>query len=233
MRVSQMKTDFVSNVSHELRTPLASIRLFGELMQSKRVKEWDKVHEYGEHIEVESRRLTQLVNNILDFAKIERGHKTYCFETADVREVVADTLKTFEVQSKEKGFNVEVEDAPAQLPPVMLDRDAMTQALLNLLDNAVKYSGERRDINVRLARIDGQITISVRDYGIGIPPAEQRKIFDKFHRVGTNLVHDVKGSGLGLAIVKHVVEAHKGRVTVESAEKRGSNFTIHLPIARA
>lgn len=231
MRISQMKTDFVSNVSHELRTPLASIRLFGELMSSGRVRELNKVHEYGEHIESESRRLTQLVNNILDFAKIEGGHKTYAFQTADVREVVAETLKAFEVQSKEMGFSVEVEDAQVTLPLVMIDRDALTQALMNLLDNALKYSGDARNINVRLARDDGKIMISVRDHGVGIPLQEQRKIFDKFHRVSTGLVHDAKGSGLGLAIVKHVVEAHQGKVTVESAQQQGSNFTIHLPIA--
>lgn len=229
MRLSQMKTDFVSNVSHELRTPLASIRVFGEFLRLGRVKESDKVREYGQYIETESGRLTQLINNILDFSKIESGQKTYQLEPADVEEVVAETLKTFEVQLKQKGFAITFESPEEPLSPVVMDAQAMAQAVMNLLDNAVKYSGSAKEIFVRLAQKDGTITISVTDRGIGIPPAEQEKIFERFHRVSTGLVHDVKGSGLGLSIVKHIVEAHQGRVTVQSAPGQGSTFTIHLP----
>jgi signal transduction histidine kinase len=230
MKLSQMKNEFVSNVSHELRTPLASIRVFGEFLRMGRFDGPEKAREYGDYIETESRRLTQLINNILDFASIESGRKTYRFERCDVREVVCETLRTFEVRLRQTGFNVIVEGADTPLPPARIDTGAIAQSISNLLDNAVKYSNGHKDITVSLKREGGFIVISVRDQGIGIPRDEQKKIFDRFHRVGTGLVHDVKGSGLGLSIVRHIVEAHHGRVTVESRPGEGSTFSIHLPI---
>ncbi len=231
MRLSQMKTDFVSNVSHELRTPLSSIRVFGEFMKLGRVGDPAKIREYGDHIETESRRLTQLINNILDFSKIESGRKTYRFEPVSVEEVVAETLKTCEVRLKQSGFRVDFQAPAGRLPTASLDREAISQALLNLLDNAVKYSGaaEEREVVVRVWQKGACVFISVADHGVGIPAEEQKKIFEKFYRVSTGLVHDVKGSGLGLSLVKHIVEAHRGTVEVESAPGRGSTFTISLP----
>ncbi|HWS55591.1 MAG TPA: HAMP domain-containing sensor histidine kinase [Pyrinomonadaceae bacterium] len=235
MKLSQMKADFVSNVSHELRTPLASIRVFGEFMKLGRVKDSGKIQEYGEHIETESRRLTQLINNILDFSKIESGRKTYNFERVCVEEIVAETLKTCAIRLRQIGFSIVFQNSPRPLPHAVLDRDAIGQALMNLLDNAVKYSekAEQKEVTVRLGERDGLIQISVADHGIGIPAEEQKKIFEKFYRVSTGLVHDVKGSGLGLSLVKHIVEAHRGRVTVESVVGRGSTFTISLPAAES
>src|SRR5262245_35813790 len=230
MKLSQMKADFVSNVSHELRTPLASIRVFGEFLKLGRVKEPDKIQEYGEYIETESRRLTQLINNILDFSRIESGQKTYHFEQTSVEGVVADTLKTFEVVLEQNGFNVRLERPPSPLPQVVIDPDAISQAFINLLDNAVKYSGGSKEIGVKLAEQGDAVTISVIDHGVGIASEEREKVFEKFYRVGNCLVHDVKGSGLGLSIVKHIVEAHHGRVTVESEPGRGSAFIIHIPV---
>jgi signal transduction histidine kinase len=233
LKVSRMKTDFVSNVSHELRTPLSSVRVFGEFLRLGRVKEEEKIREYGEYIETESRRLTQLINNILDFSKIESGRKTYHFEKADVAEVIAETLKTLEVQLKQNGFSIIFEAPRTPLAPAVIDADAIAQAFMNLLDNAVKYSGTAKEIVVRLEQEGGTIRLTVTDHGIGIPREEQEKIFDKFYRVSTGLVHDVKGSGLGLSLVKHIVEAHRGRVTVKSEPGRGSSFTIHLPAAKS
>lgn len=230
MKLSQMKNEFVSNVSHELRTPLASIRVFGELLRLGRFGGVDKAREYGDFIETESRRLTQLINNILDFASIESGRKTYRFERSDLREVVEATLRTFEVRLRKEGFRLHLEGTDAPLPTVVVDAGAIGQSLSNLLDNAVKYSRDARDIDVSLRRDGDFVVLSVRDHGIGIPRSEQRKIFDRFHRVSTGLVHDVKGSGLGLAIVRHIVEAHHGKVTVESRPDEGSTFSIHLPI---
>ena len=230
MKLSEMKSDFVSNVSHELRTPLASIRVFGEFFKLGRVKEPEKMREYGEYIETESRRLTQLINNILDFSRIESGQKSYHFHPTDVQDVVADTLKMFEVRMKQSDFVINFNASPASLPLVSIDADAMTQAMVNLLDNAVKYSGSAREIEVRLAQKNNWVAISVTDRGIGIPGEDHDRIFERFHRVSTGLVHDVRGNGLGLSIVKHIVEAHRGKVTVESTPERGSTFTIHLPV---
>jgi signal transduction histidine kinase len=232
VRLSEMKSDFVSNVSHELRTPLASIRVFAELLRLGRVQSQDKVQEYGEYIEAESRRLSRLIDNILDFARIESGRKDYHFVLADLREVVASTLGTFEAHLRHSGFRVAFEGMDEPLPKVSIDPDAIGQALHNLLDNAVKFSGDSKEIEVRVARDGDFLVLSVRDHGIGIPRGEQQKIFDRFHRVGTALVHEVKGSGLGLSIVQHIVQVHGGGVSVESEPGAGSTFTVRLPIRR-
>jgi two-component system phosphate regulon sensor histidine kinase PhoR len=230
MRLSQMKSDFVSNVSHELRTPLSSIRVFGEYMRLGRVEKSEKIREYGEYIEAESRRLTQLINNILDFSRIESAEKKYRFIDCDLGAIVADTVSAFEVPLRERGFNITVDVAPS-LPRVCVDRDSIAQALVNLIDNAVKYSGERKEIAVRAFVEGDEVRITVQDHGIGIAATEQKKIFEKFYRVGSGLVHDVKGSGLGLAIVTHIIKAHRGRVEVASTPGDGTTFTIALPQA--
>jgi signal transduction histidine kinase len=230
LRLSAMKNDFVSNVSHELRTPLSSIRVFGEFMRRGRVSDPDKVREYGTHIESESRRLTQLINNILDFSRIESGCRVYTFETADLEEVVTETLATFAVRLRNKGFELVFEGPDEPLPEVLIDSNAIDRALANLIDNAVKYSNGGDRILIRLARNHDEVEISVTDRGIGIPRSEQKRIFERFHRVSTGLVHDVKGTGLGLSLVQHIVHAHGGRITVESEVARGSTFTIHLPL---
>ena len=233
MKLSEMKTDFVSNVSHELRTPLSSIRVFGEFLTLGRVKEPEKIREYGQYIETESRRLTQLINNILDFSRIESSQKQYQFEKSNVDEVISETLRMFEVRLKQDGFTITCERPPQALPQAVIDAEAIAQAFVNLVDNAVKYSGSSKEIFVKLGQRAGEITISVTDRGIGIQQVDQDKIFEKFYRVSTGLVHDVKGSGLGLSIVNHVVQAHRGRVSVESQYGFGSTFTIHLPVAES
>ncbi len=230
MRLSAMKSDFVSNVSHELRTPISSIRVFGELMRLGRVTAQDKVREYGGFIETESRRLTQLINNILDFSRIESGRKVYTFEEADIEQVVREAVATFDVRVRAAGFNIDYRAPSVAPPPMRIDRGAIDQAICNLLDNAVKYSGDSREIAVQLEARDGEVVISVADRGIGIPKDEQQRVFDRFHRVSTSLVHDVKGTGLGLSIVQHIVRAHGGSIRLESQPGRGSTFSIHLPV---
>jgi signal transduction histidine kinase len=230
MRLSAMKNEFVSNVSHELRTPLASIRVFAELMRRGRVSDPAKVEEYGTHIEIESRRLSQLINNILDFSRIESGEKVYSFELSDIEEVLERTLATFTVRLRDRHLELDYDSTDEPVPRLYLDVNAMDRAIANLLDNAVKYSTRNDAITVRLDRVDDEVVITVADRGIGIPPDEQERVFDRFHRVGTNLVHDVKGSGLGLSLVRHIVRAHGGRVTLDSEVGTGSTFAIHLPV---
>jgi signal transduction histidine kinase len=204
--------------------------VFGEYMRLGRVEKPEKIREYGEYIEAESRRLTQLINNILDFSRIESAEKKYHFCEADLTELVEQTVAAFEVPLRDRGVRVSL--STTRVSPISVDRDALGQVLMNLLDNAVKYSNGDKRIEVFIAQSADDVRIAVRDHGIGIPPAEQKKIFEKFYRVGTTLVHDVKGSGLGLSIVQHVVAAHGGRVEVASVPGEGSTFTIVLPLRR-
>ncbi len=231
VRLSQMKGDFVDNVSHELRTPLSSIRAFGEFLRLGRVRDLDKAAEYGEYIETESRRLTQLINNILDFSKIESGQKSYQFDRMDLSALLEETLETFRIRADQDGVEVEYADLTTDGVIVEGDPAAIVQALSNLLDNAVKYSRDRRRIVVRLEVAGGSAVVSVRDFGVGISKVEQEKIFERFHRVSTGLVHEVRGSGLGLSIVHHIVTAHGGTVTVSSEPGRGSTFFVRIPLA--
>lgn len=232
MRLSAMKNEFVSNVSHELRTPLSSIRVFGEFLRRGRVTDPDKIREYGGHIETESRRLTQLINNILDFSRIESGRRVYTFERVDLEELLTETLSTFAVRLRSSGLELEYEGPGGPLPEIEGDRNALDRAVANLLDNAVKYSDGGRRIVVRLENGGAEARIAVIDEGVGIPKEEHERIFERFHRVSTGLVHDVKGTGLGLSLVRHIVEAHGGSVSVESEVGRGSTFTLRLPLPR-
>lgn len=230
LKLSAMKNEFVSNVSHELRTPLASIRVFGELMRHGKVRDPSKVAEYGRHIETESRRLSQLIANILDFSRIESGRKTYSYATADLSALLRRTIDAYRVRLKDRGFNLEYEAPADPVPELVLDANAIDRAVANLLDNAIKYSDDGSRIVVRLKPGDREVTVTVKDEGIGIPAEEHDRIFERFHRVSTGLRHDVKGTGLGLSIVQHIVAAHGGYVSLESAVGEGSAFTIHLPV---
>jgi len=227
-KLSQMKTEFVSNVSHELRTPLSSLRVLGELLSAGRVRDAAKIRECGERIETESQRLTHLIDNLLDFATIESGRKLYQFERTDLAKTIPEILQAAEPGLRQGGFSLRY-DGPAEGVLAMLDRDAIAEGVLNLIDNAVKYSGSAKEIVVRLEQNNGALTVSVSDHGIGLRPEETQRIFEKFYRVSNGLVHNVRGSGLGLSITKHIVEAHAGKITVESQPDRGSTFTIHLP----
>jgi signal transduction histidine kinase len=230
MALARLKSDFVANVSHELRTPLALIRLYAETLEMGRLTHPEKPQEYYRIIREESERLTALINNILDFSRIEAGKKEYDFHETNLAELVRSTLDAYRYQIEQNGFAFESRIAE-DLPPVRVDREAIARSLLNLVNNAVKYSSNEKFLSVNLYRTNGAVNIEVIDHGIGIPPGEQGKIFEKFYRAGDPLVHNTKGSGLGLSLVRHIVQAHGGEVSVESAPGKGSKFTIALPIA--
>ena len=228
LQLSEMRSHFVSSVSHELKTPLTSIRMFAETLRLGRFTDGKKQDEYLETIVEESERLTRLLDSVLDFSQIERGRKTYRLRKASIADVVRATVRAVEYPLKREGFDlrVEIEDDASAL----LDADAVQQALLNLVVNAMKYSGESREIDLRLSSQDGQARIEVRDRGVGIPLQEQARIFESFYRVETEENRRIPGAGLGLALVEHVAKGHGGRVLVESALGRGSTFTLELPL---
>jgi signal transduction histidine kinase len=229
LALAKLKHDFVSNVSHELRTPLSLIRLYAETLELGRITTPGKHQEYYEIIRKESERLTSLINNILDFSRIEAGKKEYSFRETDMADLVRSTLDSYRFEIEQNGFQFE-QKIDNNLPQLRVDREAIARSLLNLVNNAVKYSATEKYLGVHLYRRDGGVNLEVVDHGIGIPAKEQLKIFEKFYRVGDPLVHNTKGSGLGLSLVQHIVQAHGGEVAVESAPGRGSRFTITLPI---
>jgi signal transduction histidine kinase len=229
MALARLKSDFVSNVSHELRTPLSLIRLYAETLELGRLSSPEKYQEYYSIIRKESERLTALINNILDFSRIEAGRKEYVFRETDMRELVRNTLDSYRYQIEQNGFVFE-ESVAEDVPSLRVDREAVSRSLLNLVNNALKYSQDRKYIGVNLYRENGAVKLEVIDHGIGIPLNEQRKIFEKFYRVGDPLVHNTKGSGLGLALVRRIARAHGGDVYVDSTPGEGSKFTITLPV---
>ncbi len=232
MALARLKSDFVSNVSHELRTPLALIRLYAETLELGRISTKEKKQEYYRIIRKESERLTALINNILDFSRIEAGHKEYEFRTTDIADLVRNTLDSYRYQIEQQGFAFE-ESIDPDLPPVRVDREAIARALVNLVNNALKYSAEEKLLGVKLYRVNGSVRLEVVDHGIGITPREQSKIFEKFYRTGDPLVHNTKGSGLGLSLVRHITLAHGGQIDVESTPGKGSKFTLSLPLQAA
>jgi signal transduction histidine kinase len=229
MNLARLKSDFVANVSHELRTPLALIRLYAETLELGRLTAKEKYQEYFRIIREESERLTALINNILDFSRIEAGRKEYEFKETNLADLVRSTLDSYRFQIEQNGFAFE-ENISSDVPPVAVDREAIARSLLNLVNNALKYSKDQKYIGVSLYRANSRVNLEVRDHGIGIAPNEQEKIFEKFYRCGDPLVHNIKGSGLGLSLVRHIARAHGGDVLVESTPEKGSKFTIALPL---
>ncbi len=227
--LARMKTSFVANVSHELRTPLALIRMFAETLEMGRVNSEEKKQHYYKTIMSESARLSQLINNILDFSKIESHKKEYHFEWGSLVLLLTQTLDIYHFRFVQTGFEVDV-DIDDKLPDIQLDSEAVTQAIVNLLDNAVKYSVDEKYIKVSLTRNNGYLELAVEDKGIGIHESEHEKIFEKFYRAGSSLVHNTKGSGLGLSLVKHIMDVHQGKITVRSKLNKGSTFTLAFPL---
>jgi signal transduction histidine kinase len=236
IRLSRLQTDFVSSVSHELRTPLTSIRLFVETLQSGRLKDPQKVQECLDLLAHETDRLSRMIERVLDWARMEAGRRVYEFESVPAAELAGDALRALRSQRLlEDGPDFVDVDVPADLPEVRADRDAIVEALLNLLQNAVKYTPPPRTIVLRGTAAGGFVGLAVKDDGPGIPKRDRRRVFEKFYQVDTRLSSPAqgtvdRGSGLGLSIVRAVARAHGGRVELETEVGHGSTFTLWLPV---
>ncbi len=230
---AQMHSHFVASVSHELKTPLTSIRAHAETLLMGRAGAAETTSDYLKTIVSESERLTRLVETVLEFSRIEQGCKTYHLQETRLEDVVWSAAKTVEYPLSKLGFTLAI-SSDGSAPTLRADPEAMTQAILNLLGNAMKYSGEARNIEVRIGTRDGEAFVDVIDHGIGIASDEQARIFERFHRVHSIETAGIAGTGLGLPLALHVVEAHRGRIAVVSHPGRGSTFSVRIPLqARA
>ena len=243
LKLARQKTDFVGNVSHELKTPLTSIRMFSELLAEGRVTDQAKQHSYLNIITAEAARLTRLINNVLDFSRMERGEKKYNFQPCDLVEVVRAAAQTFRPHLEAGGFKF---DCVLPTAPISVrgDADALAQIIVNLLSNAEKYSngsaatssprpGTDKEITLELARRESPLPyaeVKVLDRGLGVPRGSGEKIFEKFYRAHDSLNSGVQGSGLGLTIARQIARAHGGDVVYEPREGGGSSFILRLPL---
>jgi signal transduction histidine kinase len=227
-RLARMKSAFVSNVSHEMKTPLALISMYAETLESGRVSAPEKVRDYYRTILRESRKLAGMVENVLDFSRLESGRARMQLEAIDLGVLASEVVRNCGERFRLEGFHLSLEIEP-ELPPIDGDRAALSQALLNLLDNAAKYSADTKEIGVAVRRADGSVVVEITDQGIGIDPSEQQRIFEQFYRAGDPMTQKVRGAGLGLALVRHIVAAHRGRIELRSTPGRGSAFSVVLP----
>ena len=230
MALAQKKTDFVSNVSHELKTPLTSIRMFAEMMQSGNAAE-EKRPQYLRIIVAEAERLTRLINNVLDFARLERKQKRYDFHPLDLHEVLARTWEGHELHLREQGFATRWQAAPPPYP-VRGDDDALAQILVNLLSNAEKYSTDRKEVEIHSYLSGDSVHVSVLDRGSGVPAGEEAKIFEAFYRAHDSLASGIQGSGLGLTLAQRIAREHGGEISYQAREGGGSNVTLRLPLMK-
>ena len=229
MEILKIKSDFVSSVSHEFKTPLTSIKTLTERLKEGKVKDPSKAEHYFSVISQDTEKLTRLVKNILDFSKIEEGKKEYEFEETDVAQLAVQQIEAFKKDEIQKGVKIHTK-IPKDIPHLSIDRDALSQTLINLLDNASKFSPDKKEIYVNVKKDAENVVIEVKDKGIGIPQDDLNKIFDKFYQGKNALRQSVKGTGLGLTLVKHTVEAHGGRISVESKVGQGSTLSLIFPI---
>jgi len=230
MEIARLKSDFVSNVSHELRTPLTTIRIMAEMLALGAVPAGPKQEEYFRNIVSESERLSRLINNVLDFARIEEGRKKFSFGMGDIGDTVYEVERITGDYVRSEGFVLTC-DVADDLPATAFDRDALIQALINLMSNAVKYSGDDKRVEMGARMERDSIAIWVRDHGPGIDERDIPHLFEKFYRGGDHMTREVRGAGLGLSIVHHIVSAHRGRMQVQSTLGVGSTFEILIPVS--
>jgi signal transduction histidine kinase len=229
LRLNKLKSEFISNVSHELKSPLTSIRLMTEMLHHNRVDTEERKEKYYAAMLEESEHLSHLIDNILDFTRIDEDRKKLEFTDLDLDKLTQAFIKSIDEMIREIGFEISY-SCQDRAPVIRADRDAVLQVLYNLVDNAIKFSGNSRRIDIGLISQDNEMQLSVKDYGIGISVKDQAKIFERFYRSRESQRSGIKGSGIGLTIVKKIVEDHKGSLTVESSPGEGSIFCVHLPI---
>jgi signal transduction histidine kinase len=229
VRIAEVRSQFVASVSHELKTPLTAIRMFAETLAMGRSRDERTKSEYLETIVNESERLARLVDNVLDFSKIEQGKKIYCLRPTRLEDVAGSAVRALQFPLSQQGFHLHVA-VEEEIPELQADADAIQQAILNLLTNAMKYSGDSREIDLRVVARNGDAVIEVVDHGLGLAPDEQKHVFDKFYRAPSHESRLIAGTGLGLTLVAHIATAHGGRVEVESTPGAGSTFCMFLPI---
>src|SRR5215468_266976 len=231
-RLNELKSEFISNVSHELKTPLSIISMFGEMLAEGRTKSPEQAHDYAEIIWRESVRLGRLIDNVLDFAKIERGMGVYEFAEADLGEVIDRAIELSARRVAAADMTLEADIAP-DLPVMQLDANAFTLAVLNLIDNAIKYAAAGKRIALAVRRDGDRVELTLRDWGPGIDPEEHDRIFERFYRARAIRLAPIRGSGIGLALVQHIARAHGGDASVTSVPGQGATFHLSLPVIEA
>ena len=232
VELAQIKSDFVSNVSHELRTPLSLISMFSETLEMDRVKTEEKKKEYYSIISQEANRLGKIVNSILNFSKMEAGKRQYNFVDSYLNDVAENVYRSYKFHLEHLGFifNLTKDET---IPIIKIDEEAVSEAIVNLVDNAVKYSDNNKEISIHTGKERNFAFVEVEDKGIGIAEKDQNKIFEKFFRVTAGNVHNVKGSGIGLSIVKYIMDAHKGKIELSSVVNKGSKFKLLFPFGKS
>jgi len=250
-RMSALKSEFVANVSHELKTPLALVRMFGEMLQSGRVTSEAKQREYLDIIVSESERLSSLIENVLDFARVERGRDAYDFAEGSVGDAVSKAVNVYRYRAEREGVELEADIDP-DLPRATIDERAIQLAVINFIDNALKYAPGTEVVTVKASRKDGAVVVRVIDQGPGVPLEDRDRIFERFVRGSTSRTTSssapVRGSGIGLSLVKHIAESHGGRAWVETTwgvgatgaskaagagPRRGATFVLEIPLRKA
>ncbi len=229
MAFAQAKAEFVSNVSHEIRTPLALISMFGETLLLGRVPTEKRKQEYYEIICKETARLTNIVNRILNFSKMEAGKKEFEMVHHDLTTLVSEVVNTYSYHLESNQFACITQYSETALP-ILADQEAITETVVNLIDNAMKYSPNEKEITITTRLKQQRALFEIADKGIGMTHEQAKHIFDKFYRAPQGNIHNTKGAGLGLSIVKQIVALHKGEITVESTPGKGSKFVLSFPL---
>ncbi|MFC2161053.1 ATP-binding protein [Acidobacteriota bacterium] len=229
--VAELQSEFISAVSHEFRTPLTSLRHLSDMLSKGRISTEELRQESYDVLVNESERLQNLVESLLDFSRIEAGAFRYQYEILDPVKLITKLVADFQEKAKAQDYHFELEH-DGEYPPIRADNEAISLAIRNLLDNAIKYSPHCRTVWIKMAQEQSHLAIQVRDQGVGIPVPEQKEIFKRFVRGSGSRATNIKGTGIGLAMANHIIEAHNGEIRLESVPGEGSTFTVLIPLEK-